>query len=179
MCFAALDFFHAGIPTPRGEGREDHPHPGSPLRNYLWKRQLDSIASDGARFVSWAIFLNYVPMNWPFQGGSRWLLRRSREEWETLKASIDVGNPVPLGLVRDTEDLFSNHQVLVVGYDAPPGHPTTIHLYDPNCPDKVSSITFTFGEEMLLAQESCGGIAPLRGFFCDHYDPRDPSEALS
>ncbi|MGD8967102.1 MAG: hypothetical protein PVI07_06305 [Anaerolineae bacterium] len=35
MCFAALDFFHAGIPTPRGEDREDHADPGSSLRNYL------------------------------------------------------------------------------------------------------------------------------------------------
>jgi hypothetical protein len=179
MCFAALDFFHTGIPTPRREGREDHPVPGSSLRTYLWKRQLDSIASDGAKFVSWAIFLNYVPANWPFRGGPRWLLKRSRQEWEILKASIDDGDPVPLGLVRDTEDLFSNHQVLAIGYDTDPERAGTIHLYDPNCPDKISSIRFTFGEEMLLAQESCGGVAPLRGFFCDHYEPHDPSEALS
>jgi hypothetical protein len=82
-------------------------------------------------------------------------------------------------LVRDTEDPFSNHQVLAIGYEADNESAGTIHFYDANCPDGVSSIGITFGEEMLLAQESCGGVAPLRGFFCDRYEPHDPSEALS
>lgn len=129
--------------------------------------------------MSWAIFLNHVPVDWPFRDGPGWLLKRSREEWQILRASIDVDNPVPLGLVRDTEDLFSNHQVLAIGYDADNESAGTIHLYDLNCPDEVSSISFTFGEEMLLAQESCGGVAPLRGFFCDRYEAHDPSETLS
>jgi hypothetical protein len=78
MCFAALGFSHAGIPTPGGEDREDHPDPGSSLRSYLWKRQLNSIASDGARFVSWAIFLNCVPANWPLRYTSTAPIARTR-----------------------------------------------------------------------------------------------------
>jgi hypothetical protein len=81
--------------------------------------------------------------------------------------------------VRDTEDLFSNHQVLAIGYDVEGEETSTVHLYDPNCPNRVSTISFTFGEEVLLARESCGGVAPLRGFFCDHYEPHDPSAALN
>jgi hypothetical protein len=52
-------------------------------------------------------------------------------------------------------------------------------LYDLNCPDKVSSISFTFDEAMLPARESCSGPAPLRGFFCDRYEPHDPSGVLN
>ena len=49
--------------------------------------------------------------------GPAWLVRESRGEWAKLKASIDAGSPIPLGLVRDSTSVFDNHQVLAFGYD--------------------------------------------------------------
>ena len=179
MCFAALDFYHrTDFPIPRGQHRDDRPAPRTPLRSYIWKRQLASLVSDGARFLAWVIVLNYVPPVWPFRGGTRWLLARSKEEWRKLKASVDGGKPVPIGLVRDTKNIYDNHQVLAIGYDEADETHGTIYLYDPNCPDEVSTIKIKFGEQLLDGQEDCPTRAPLRGFFCEAYTPCEPTEAI-
>ncbi len=178
MCFAALDFYKAGLPIPRGQHANDQPAAGTPLRSYLWKRQLDSLVSDGARVLAWLIALNYVPQVGLFRGGAAWLLDRSKEEWAKLKTFIDDGEPIPLGLVRDTENVYYNHQVLAIGYDETDEVHGTIYLYDPNCPDRESSISVEFGERLLDGRESCDAPAPLRGFYCEGYKPSDPTEAM-
>ncbi len=178
MCFAVLDFYEAGIPIPRGQGVNGQPIPGTRLHSYIWRRQLDSLVSDGARFLVWLVFLNHVPLAWPFRGRAGWLLARSKKEWRKLRASVDAGEPVPIGLVRDTEDVYENHQVLAIGYDEADETRGTIYLYDPNCPDKVSTIGIEFGRQQLDGQESCQAKASLRGFFCEVYRPTDPSEVI-
>ena len=177
MCFAALDFFTAGRPLPRGQGPRDRPSPGTHMRSYIWRRQINSLVSDGARFVAWLIFLNAIPTTWPFRGGPAWLAARSRKEWERLKANVDTGQPVPIGLVRATKNLYDNHQVIAIGYDEADDTQGTIYLYDPNCPDRESSIRLQFGERGLDGEENCGTDAPMRGFFCEAYSPTDPGEA--
>lgn len=174
MCFVALDHYMAGLPLPRGQNADDHPAPVSHLRTAIWERQLDSLVSDASRFLAWLVTLNYIPSAWPLQGGAAWLLAHSMEEWRRLKASVDVGRPVPIGLVRDTKHVYDNHQVLATGYDQADGTHGTIYLYDPNCPDQESTIRVEFGPLLLNGQESCGALAPLRGFFCETYIPRDP-----
>jgi hypothetical protein len=179
MCFAALDFYKKpDLPFPRGQDANDQPTSGSPLRTYLWKRQLDSLVSDGARVLAWLIALNYVPQVPLFRGGAAWLLDQSREEWVKLKTFVDADEPIPLGLVRDTENVYNNHQVLAIGYDETDEAPGTIYLYDPNCPDKESAISISFGERLLNGRESCDVPWPLRGFYCEGYKPSDPTEAL-
>ena len=177
MCFTALDFFTAGRPLPRGDGPRDRPAPRTRMRGYIWKRQIHSLVSDGARFVIWLICLNGVPAIWPFRGGPAWLAARSRKEWERLKAGVDAGRPVVIGLVRATTNLYDNHQVMAIGYDEADDSQGTICLYDPNCPDKESSIQFRFCEHRLDGEEDCGTGEPLRGFFCEAYRPADPGEA--
>jgi len=181
MCFAALDFFlqRDGPPIPRGEHREDRPATGTSMRRYLWKRQLDSLVSDGARFLAWLIALNYLPRSWPFRGGPEWLLARSREEWQKLKASVDEGRPVPIGLVREAKNVYDNHQVLAVSYEETDEAHGTIYLYEPNCPDRVSTIQIEFGERGLEGRESCAPSARLRGFFCETYTFSNPAGAIS
>jgi hypothetical protein len=178
MCFVALDFKKADLSIPRGQSANDQPRGGTRLRKYIWKRQLESLVSDGAKFLAWLIILNHIPSAWPFRGGAGWLLARSKEEWENLKASIGAGEPVPIGLVRDTQNIFDNHQVLAIDYGETDTAHGVIYLYDPNCPDEVSTIELEFGEQMLDGQESCGAPAPLRGFFCEAYALSDPREAL-
>ncbi len=178
MCFTVLDFKKANLPLPRGRGISDQPGGGTRLRNYIWKRQLESLVSDGAKFLAWLIILNYIPSAWPFKGGAGWLLAQSKQEWKKLKASISAGEPVPIGLVRETPNIFDDHQVLAIGYEETDAAHGTIYLYDPNCPDGVSTIKLEFGKQRLDGQESCSAPAPLRGFFCEVYTSSDPREAL-
>jgi hypothetical protein len=176
MCYTALDLYTAALPAPRGAGVDDQPAPGTSLRSYIWKRQIDSLVSDGARFMAWLIYLNYVPQRRPFGGGARWLKNRSLEEWQTLKESINAGRPVPIGLTREVNNVYENHQVLAVGYEEVSLTEGTIYLYDPNCPDRESTIDLTFEETQLSGRESCHSGPPLRGFFCETYRFCDPGE---
>ena len=180
MCFAALDFYLHGYDLSpfRGQSPDDHPAHGTDLRRYIWDRQLDSLVSDGARFLIWLVLLSYVPTVWPFRGGTRWLLTQSRREWIKLKTYLDAGKPVPIGLTRATRNVFENHQVLAVGYKETDNVHGTIFVYDPNCPDTESSIHLEFGLQALNGRESCRTEAPLRGFFCETYSPSDPSEVI-
>ena len=180
MVFAALDHYKAGLPLPRGQGPSDRPASGAPLRGYLWRRQLQSLAKDLPRFLAWLVFLNYAPSRWPFRGGPRWLLSRSSEEWRRLKPLLDAGEPMPIGLVRATEYVFDNHQVLAVGYQQVGPTQTEIRLYDPNYPDQESAIHLEFtapgpGSELLNLEESRHPARPLRGFFRERYTHSDPA----
>ena len=177
MSFAALDYFRSAMPAPRGEHSSDHPGPENPLRSYIWRRQLESLASDLPRFFAWLISLNYVPSFWPFGGGAERLLARTEREWAKLKTSLDSGNPVPLGLVRDTAYVFDNHQVLATGYEAS-GSQATIYLYDPNYPDRESTISLEFDERLRSVVENRVASPALRGFFCEAYSFTRPAEAV-
>lgn len=177
MSFAALDAHLSGVYLPRGEHRNDHPAGGSPLRAYLWKRQIRSLVHDMSRFQAWLILLNHIPAAWPFGGGKERLVALTRAEWAKAKARLDASNPVPLGLVRETTYVFENHQVLATGYELDGTESGTIYLYDPNCPDVESSIRFDLAADPAF-EESCRAAVPLRGFFCETYSHVDPREAL-
>jgi hypothetical protein len=180
MCFAALDYYlhGGGLSLPRGQHANDQPAPGTGLRRYIWERQLDSLVSDAVKFLAWLVILNYVPSVWPFRGGARWLLARSKREWGKLRASMDAGKPVVIGLTRVTKRVYDNHQVLAIGYSEVDETRVMITVYDPNCPDSESTIDIVFEEQQLNGRESCGGDAPLRGFFCESYSPFDPRETV-
>lgn len=178
MCFTVLDFYRAGLPLPRGMHAGDQPAGGTSLHNYIWRRQMDSLVPDASRFLAWLIILNYIPAAWPFKGGRARLLAQSKREWQRIKASLDAGEPIPIGLVRDTKNIFDNHQVLAIGYEETGEDRAILFVYDPNCPDHISAISLTFGERMLHGQQSCGDVPPLRGLFCQTYTPRDPSAAI-
>jgi hypothetical protein len=176
MCFIALDHFRAGQPLPRRFSADDTPAPGTPLHTAIWERQLDSLVSDTVRFLAWLTVLNYVPRAWPFRGGPAWLLARSWREWRKLKLSIDAGQPIPIGLVRETKRVYDNHQVLAIGYDEhEDGSHAKIHVYDPNCPDRETAIHVEFGPGTLDGRETCSESPSLRGFFCEAYTPVVPT----
>ena len=176
MSFAVLDAYLSGVYLPRGEHRNDHPTGGSPLRAYLWKRQIKSLVYDLSRFQAWLILLNHIPAAWPFHGGKDRLVALTRVEWAKAKAQLDARSPVPLGLVRDTNYVFENHQVLATGYELDGAESGTLFLYDPNCPDVESTIRFDLGDDATF-EESCRAAVPLRGFFCETYSHVDPREA--
>ena len=177
MAFAALDYYLASVVLPRGDHTSDRPAGGTPLRNYLWKRQIDSLVRDLDPFLAWLVFLHYIPSFWPFGGGAGWLLDKTQQEWQVLKAKLDTGVPVPLGLVRNTTNVFENHQVLAIGYEAA-GPKGTIWLYEPNYPDQTPTIHLEFDaqERLIHVDESHTPLPGLRGFFCEGYAPIDPRE---
>ncbi len=178
MCFAALDLYKVALQLSE-QSLDTPPPPESPLHAYILRRQLHSLVhlrlrSDAARYMAWLLILNHAPARL-FRGGPGWLLARSRREWSKLKASIDAGEPVPILLVRDTQDVFGNHQVLAIGCDHAQADRGAIYVYDPNCPGQVSTIEIDFGEKQLNGRESCCESPPLRGFFCQAYKPLDPA----
>jgi hypothetical protein len=178
MCFASLDAYLASIPLPRGQHRHDHPAAGTALRGYIWKRQIESLVSDLPRFLAWLVLLNFVPSSRSFNGGPGRLAAMTMREWDLIKVRLDSGRPVPLALVRDTKNVFENHQVLAIGHEQENERQGTIFVYDPNCPSVESTIQFTFDGERSVFQESCRAAAALRGFFCETYSPADPREAV-
>jgi len=175
MAFAALDYFKAGRPTPRGSGPNDQPPVGSSLRLYLWQRLLESWASNGVTFLEWIARLHLLPVRWPFDAGPKALRDRSRVAWHALKRSIDAGDPVPIGLVGEATDPFLDHQVLAYGYESKTDLTGTILVYDMNCPGAAQTIEIDLTSDVLSATESCprAGNA-LRGFFCESYTRGTP-----
>ena len=146
MAFAALDYYTAGIPIPTAKLAPTRANAaGTAMRNYLQRRQLDSLRDNLVTVLEWMTVLNYIPQWWSFKSGAPWLLDRSKEEWETLKHNIDAGQPTPLALIGTTKDPMENHQVLVYGYDEPDpriGADGTgvIYVYDMNCPGVEPSL---------------------------------------
>jgi hypothetical protein len=69
--------------------------------------------------------------------GRAWVM--INDAWPKIKADIDAGHPSPIGLVLikslNPVDLGQNHVVLVFGYDLI-GTDLTMHIYDPNRPDR-------------------------------------------
>lgn len=176
MAFAALDYYRAGLPIPTAVDPMDQPPPGSPLRDYLTRRLIDSLVTNGATFLAWKAMLHIAPAGPPVSGGPRWLRDRSRDEWIALRGHIDRGEPWPLALVGEAADPFSDHQVLACGYDERDGR-SVILVYDGNCPGRVQEISLDLTGPSLDARESCpGGRGALRGFFCERYSSSVPPE---
>jgi hypothetical protein len=176
MAFSSLDFFKQGKPLPTNARMSEHPTRATPagakLREYLWKRQLESFSINLPGLLSWMLMLHGpIP-----GGGAGWLRDRSREEWEELKRHIDGDTPWPLALIGSSTNPFDNHQVLAYGYEDPGDGTGVIYLYDMNCPDREHTTRLDFRGEALEAKESCPGHnrGPLRGFFCETYRPDEP-----
>jgi hypothetical protein len=179
MAFSSLDYFLKGWIVPRGNGTNDQPQRTSPtgtaLRNYIWNRLIKSIEDNVGTFLQWMAVLH-------FDGGpgATWLKDQSHAQLATLKARIDAGTPVTLGLIGTTWNPMDNHQVLCYGYQNNGDGTTTLFLYDNNAPGVESTTRLDFGGSVLHATESCSSAArgPLRGFFCTHYTPQTPPRAV-
>jgi hypothetical protein len=122
MAFAARDHFEAGRPPPL----DTEPPASGPLFDYLVRRLFDSfnlptgpleyLKLMNPRLPDGETFLTRVGL---LPHGRAW--RTIRIEWPAIRAGIDAGHPVPLGLVRAKSenpfDLKLNHQVLAYGYE--------------------------------------------------------------
>src|SRR5262249_2769822 len=186
MAYAALDYYKAGWIVPRGNAGDDQPQVTTPsgktLREYIWKRLIDSDAGGGAvvRTIAWMTILKLIPSGFPCNGRAGWLLRQSKLEWLSLKTWIDAGLERPLGLIGTTSNPMDNHQVLAFGYDDPGDGTGTIYIYDSRCPGSEQTIKLDFRGQALSAQESCPSDkrGALQGFFCTDYSFHQPPVAV-
>lgn len=129
MASAAYDFVLAGrnIPT-----LTTAPAQGSILHRYLYRRQVDTFGAMGeyiAKFAQWMVLPDDTIL------GTQ---KRTYDEFEEIRAKLDDGNPVVLGLVyvsgSDSLEIWNNHQVLAYSYSEVSATTIDINIYDPNYP---------------------------------------------
>lgn len=180
MAFTALDHFHAGLPLPNFSQEQLRPAlvppDAHPLSKYIYKRQLDSFFMLSAvKYITWS--LSPDDAGFLVKGVARWT---REDEFPKLRASIDAGKPVTLGLIaaRDLAGLQQNHQVVAYGYDTIPNKDgLMVHIYDVNAPGKeltLSSDTFRSGWIANSASQES-----WRGWFVQDYAPNHPPLGLA
>lgn len=174
MVYTALDYFHADMPI---TSQTHRPAVNTRLHDYIYDRQVHSIADNADKWAE----LGFNPLgvrngeffNWGLQGFDGGRLQE-------LRAKIDRGEPVPLGLWHYSGERGGDHQVLAIGYDTGRyrgdlgqfKEDLRIIVYDPNHP----------GEEKVLVPDLArGGYRYLDEnklwltYFVDYkYQPRQP-----
>jgi hypothetical protein len=183
MVFAALDYWHAGLPAPASR-----PAAGSTLYKFIVRRLIDSwhLPAGVARYYLW--------MSLPDGDASReaggYMLtvrglgwRTLARQWPLVRARIDAGTPAPIGVVTMASAwpgvLGRNHQVLAYGYTLS-GSTVTIAVYDPNSgPDDGVRIAFDTADPAgpVVFQHNLSIAWPVRGFFLTAYSPAVPPTA--
>lgn len=111
MVYSVLDYYKAGVPVPN---QDYTPITGTRLQSYISGRHMTSLANVMPKWLE----LHNNPFgarnseffNWGLQGFGGGRLQE-------LKAEIDAGRPVPLGLKSLSADPGEDHVVLAVGYD--------------------------------------------------------------
>lgn len=139
MTFAALDYYFAKMPIPTQDYR---PANGMPLQSYMYNRQVEAIQIS---LDKWAE-LNFNPGGVRNGEFFRWGLDGNGRIAE-LKAYIDLGMPVPLGL-QGAQGFSESHYVLAIGYDmgrykgdfGAYQNEFKIFILDPNRPREVSQL---------------------------------------
>jgi hypothetical protein len=103
-----------------------------------------------------------------------------RAQWPQVRADLDRGVPVPLGVVTVASarpaDLADNHQVLAYGYELAGGH-LRVRVNDPNPgrDDAVAIEVDTAAPARARAfTHNLDLDRPVRGFFRTTYAPLAP-----
>jgi hypothetical protein len=178
MAYASLDYFFADVPVPpytRADFPDNDgvPPDGNWLADFIYRRLMDSYCNaSAARYVLWTLRKDQPT----------WLgLRKGvtnctkDEEIPRLRAAIDGGTPVVLGLIgaHDIKDVGNrNHQVVAYGYDFDPATEAfSVYIYDNNSPDEEVVLTTGSGNPNVKASNMS---EPWRGFFVHHYSPVKP-----
>ncbi len=148
MAYAALDYFNHNRPVPT---RRSTPANGTPLRQYIYDRQQNSTFDN---LDKWAE-LSVNPFGWRTGEFFNWGLQGfNGGRLQELRAEIDNGRPVPLGLYKGGNGGFvTHHQVLAIGYDL--GRYTgdlgqnkedlKIYVYDSNFPSRTMTLVPNLG----------------------------------
>jgi hypothetical protein len=178
MVFAALDYWHAGAPPPA-----ERPVRGHADFGYLVRRLIDSwhLPLGVLRYYRWML----LPDRDRLRRLSRRPARRSApartwdREWPRVRAALDAGAPVPLGVVtvasRRPSELAHNHQVLAYGYEQAGGR-LVLRVYDPNRGgrDDIAIVVDGGAAGTPVITHNLDLDRPVRGFFPTGYRPLTP-----
>ena len=181
MVFAVLDFWHARIAP-----ADQRPARGTALYDFIVARLVDSwhLPAGVVQYYQWMnlpdadtgfdVFGRHVVI----EHGVSW--RTVVAQWPQIRADLDAGTPVALGLVTvasaNPKDLGLNHQVLAYGYQQA-GPVVTVAVYDPNSgPRDDVWIRFdtTDPTRATAFAHNVGITHPVRGFFRTAYAPEPP-----
>ncbi len=181
MAFVTADHHRAGVPIWTDETA---PAEGSTHFKTLVRRQLDSfdLGLLPFRFLAFQAFRPDTPTPWSERLGIAGRLEvTARDEWPRVRARLDAGELVNLGLVRttsaDPRRLTSNHQVLAYGYTIDDDGAVSIAVYDPNHPlDDSIELRLTLAADGSLSGLSQSTGEPLFAFFRYPYKPKPPTD---
>lgn len=181
MVLAALDYWHAGMPPPASR-----PAPGSPLYRFIVRRLIASwrIPAGVAMYYGWMVLpdRDAVLRAGTGPGAARTIRgvpgRSVAVQWPRVRAALDRGQPVPLGLVTVASVspllLGRNHQVLACSYQAARTS-VRLQVYDPNTgQDDGVFLEFDTGRPAIT--HNIGIARPVRGFFTTRCVPVPPPE---
>lgn len=179
MIFAALDYWYAGLAPP-----PDRPTPETPLYRFIVRRLLESwnMPSGAATYYAWMALPDHDGrLSSRGRTIASWhgvWMRTVDRQWPLVRASIDRGEPAPLGLVTMASAnpgvIGRNHQVLAYRYQLA-GTQVTVNVYDPNSgrDDRVS-IAFDEAAGPATFAHNVKIRWPVRGFFLTAYSPAIP-----
>ncbi len=177
MAFAALDYFLKGIPVPKFNTKSlfnaEVPPDGHWLADYIYDRLKDSfLVPSSSKYATWSIASDHYTLLGG-KGVTRWT---KEDEFPKLRARINSGKPVVLGLI-DATNLgkigSENHQVLAYGYEwHPKANIMKVFVYDNN----------TINTEVVLSSEPGNNHFDAtnrhnnrwRGFFVVDYTQKTP-----
>ena len=170
MCYGALDHFHAGTAIPKGDIL---PETGTGLWLYIFRRQLQSMASFGIKVYNWQ------RMQDADAGGEPGLGTRTMAELARLREELTAGRPTVLCLIRARGGISAvskNHQVVAYAMDEGPDA-AVIRVYDPNSPKKDTAtltVPLKSPEKGITIRQSNASKSPSRGFFVVNYSSAKP-----
>lgn len=138
MTFAALDSYRTKRVVPQNQTTE--PGPRSKIRQYVLRRQVESLALGNAQalrqFTDWQLrsLNDKKVLGITVRRGLKTLTRR--QFVNQIRPRLRDGHPVPLGMVNvsGVRAPWENHQVLAIGFRNRPNNQATIAVYDPNYP---------------------------------------------
>jgi len=168
MAYAALDYYHAGIPVPR---MRHAPAQGSPLSRYLIQRQL---ASNSPAAL-------YRVLRWTTGSIAALEHRMLTQELPALRQRLQRNEPTVLVLVRapDLSHVTANHQVVACGYHEDEAAGTMrIDVYDPNWPGEAITLSLELAEPDWGLEAWHSREGDFKGLFLQSYAPRRQSLPL-
>jgi hypothetical protein len=167
MAFAALDNWTNGLATPTNP---DLPPDGTLLSDYIYRRLLDSMIANGAKFLHYMQLPDHPTWFW----GSGIARTTREEEFPKIKARIDQGYPCAIGLTqsRDLAGMGHDHQVVAYGYQDGDLR-SRLQVWDNNAPGQEVVLEFSTAYDAADPGVQMGGTT-WRGFFLETYAPVVP-----
>jgi hypothetical protein len=160
------------------EGRDVEPY-SAPLKDHeLVPAQLEVVWSYANTFLEWDRRPNVGHRTDPYHS----MNYETKTEWDAVKAAIDSGAPIMLGLILvgqtyNPEEVFNNHVVLAAGYSYNNAtSDSKIYVYDSRDPLTIQTISLNVGRGHL----DLGYTHPdpvFRGFFAMSKDSGPPKGA--